>query len=379
MKPLAVTGLGVCSPLGVGRAAFFEGLSRKEPPKTPLASFDASSYPDARALEVPDFDPASVLGDKGIRSLDRLTKLLLVAARHALEDSGLKTGGAFGAVGPERVGAVCSNAYGSLEAITELNRVAQLEAPRYINPAKFPNTVSNSAAGYVSIWEDLRALNVSVSDGNCGGLDAVGCADVFFSAGRADALLVGGGEAMSEALLVAFEKLGALKSGCLLGEGALFVATESPAQAASRGANVLGILRGFGTAFSGPSADGPLLYASEEGLERAIDAALVDAALAASDVECVVSGLSGVETFDRAELTAIARRVGPCAVTEPKKLVGETLGAGGAFGMGAALSLLSGGSAGPLRSGALPSRVNVVLVTSLGFYGNASAVVLTRA
>ena len=49
-----------------------------------------------------------------------------------------------------------SNAYGSLEAITELDRVATLEAARYINPARFPLTVANSAAGYASIWEDFE-------------------------------------------------------------------------------------------------------------------------------------------------------------------------------------------------------------------------------
>src|SRR6202000_1485467 len=104
---------------------------------------------------------------------------------------------------PERVGVVVSNAYGSLEAITELDRVALLEHARYINPSRFPLTVSNSAAGYVGIWEDMRALNVTVSDGNCGALDAVACAGLLLDAGRADVLLVGGREAMSEALFVA--------------------------------------------------------------------------------------------------------------------------------------------------------------------------------
>src|SRR5262249_25869632 len=139
--------------------------------------------------------------------LDRLTKLLVVAARLALRDAALKVDGKWSTGSPERVGVCCSNAYGSLEAITELDRVAVLEDARYINPAKFPNTVSNSASGYVSIWEDLRALNVSVSDGNCGALDAVSCADLFLETSRADAILTGGGEAMSEALYLAFDKL----------------------------------------------------------------------------------------------------------------------------------------------------------------------------
>src|SRR6185437_3961799 len=111
--------------------------------------------------------------------------------RLALHDSGIKKDNLFGPLQPTDVGVCCSNAYGSLEAITELDRVAVLEDARYINPAKFPNTVSNSAAGYVSIWEDLRALNVSVSDGNCGALDAMSCADIFLETNRASAILTG--------------------------------------------------------------------------------------------------------------------------------------------------------------------------------------------
>jgi 3-oxoacyl-(acyl-carrier-protein) synthase len=129
-----------------------------------------------------------------------------------MHDAGFKKDGVYVQGSPERVGICCSNAYGSLEAITELDRVAMLEDARYINPSKFPNTVANSASGYVSIWEDIRALNVAVSDGNCGALDAFACADIYLDTGRADALLVGGAEAMSEALYLAFLKLGALEA-----------------------------------------------------------------------------------------------------------------------------------------------------------------------
>ena len=402
MTPRYVTGLGIASALGIGTEAFFRGLADAKRLSAqaphPITSFDVSTYPDARIVEVPDFDPTKYLGDKGLRTLDRLTKLLLVAARLCLDDAGLKKDNQWAALTPERVGVCCSNAYGSLEAITELDRVAKLEDARYINPAKFPNTVSNSASGYVSIWEDLRALNVSVSDGNCGGLDAVACADIFLETARADAILTGGGEAMSEPIFLAFQKLGVLgpvsplipapAAGTLaaplatndtrLGEGAAFLALEDPEVATSRGARVLGVVTGYGTSFVAAEQHA-LVFASREAMTRAIAAALADAQLEAKDVDLVVSSIAGLARFDIEELAAIRAVLGEAPVVAPKLALGETLGAGGAMGMAASLAWL-GGTPVPndlVVRGTIPGKIRNVVVTSIGYYGNASAVVMS--
>ena len=394
MNPRAVTGLGILSTLGIGREGFFAAMQGAGPegptagegaPRAALTSFDATAYPDANVAEVPDFEAAKYLGDKGIRTLDRLTKLLIVAARLALHDAGYKNerrgaaaaDNAFLVSSPARVGLVCSNAYGSLEAITELDRVATLEDARYINPAKFPNTVSNSAAGYVSIWEDLRAMNVSVSDGNCGGLDAVACADIYLETGRADALLVGGAESMSEALYLAFHKLGAFDHATRIGEAAVLMMIEPSAHAQARGARVLGEIVGYGTAFVGPERDAQLIHASGPAMERAIAAALDDAGVRGDEIDVVASGVSGLRAFDDVELAAIARVVGSDAgVVAPKLRFGETLGAGGAMGIAATLAWLGGTPIGPLVHGSVRANVRTALVTAMGFYGNASAVVV---
>ncbi len=348
-------------------------------PQHPIESFDAARYPDARLAEVVGFDPTKYLGDKGLRTLDRLTKLLVVAARLAMHDAGFKKDGAYVSSSPERVGICCSNAYGSLEAITELDRVAKLEDARYINPSKFPNTVANSASGYVSIWEDLRALNVSVSDGNCGGLDAAACADVYLDTGRADAVLIGGGEALSEALYLAFHKLGALdeRSSCL-GEGAALLALEPMEAAKARGATICAQLVGYGTAFVAPESES-LIHASAEAMERAITFAIADAGLAAGAIDVVASGVSGLARFDECEMKAIDAVLGTSvAVAAPKAILGETLGAGGAMGIAAALAWLDGAPPAMLLRGTAPRDVRTVLVTSMGFYGNASAVIVRR-
>jgi 3-oxoacyl-(acyl-carrier-protein) synthase len=374
------------SALGIGREPFLHtmadegGLAGKigRPSRGTITSFDASAYADAVVTEVPEFEASRYLGDKGLRTLDRLTKLLLVAAKLAMHDGGLKKDGLFVQSSPERVGVVCSNAYGSLEAIAELDRVAVLEDARYINPAKFPNTVSNSASGYVSIWENLQALNVTVSDGNCGALDAVACADIYLETGRADVLLVGGAEALSEGLYMAFRRLGALEGGAL-GEGAALFVMEPVEHAISRGTAALAEVIGYGTAFVPPMGEASLFHASGGAMEMAIANALADAKIAPKVVDVVASSVSGIHAFDAEELSAIQTVLGQdVAISAPKALFGETLGAGGAMAMAAALAWMSGARPSPMVRGTPRADIATVLVTSMGFYGNASAVVMRR-
>lgn len=381
MTELAITGAGAVSVFGVGREALERGLAGGAlPERRPLSSFPASATEEAYAREVPDFAPAEVLGDKGLRILDRLTKELLVAARLCLRDAGMKSdAGEHLGPGGLALGVCCSNAYGSLEAITELDRVAMLEDRRYINPQKFPNTVSNSAAGYVSIWEDLRAFNVSVSNGTCGGLDVFGVADLHLAAQRAHGAIVGGGEAMSEALLLAFLKL-CSEEHAIVGEGAAFVAVERLESAEARGARVEALVCGYGASFIAPERESQLVSASPEPLVRATRAALADAALAPEDVDLVVGGQSGIGAFDAAEDAALAFALphGP-PVSAPKRVLGETFGAGAALAVLSALPALRGEPPTALRRGSTLDRpVRHVLVTTLGHYGNASALVLRR-
>ncbi len=374
MRPRSITGIGVVSALATGRRALFDAMQAGQ----------RAEVRDGR-VEVAAFDAAAQqhLGDKGLRSLDRLTKLLLVATRLGLHDARLKTDGAWSGVSGDQVGIVCSNAYGSLEAITELDRVAILEDARYINPSRFPLTVANSAAGYASIWEDLRAVNVSVSDGNCGGLDAFACADALLEHARAKALVVGGAEAMSDALRLAFQKVGAASEATPLGEGAAVVVLEPDDVAAARGAEVLAQVTGYGTAFYPPERESSLVFPSAEAMEHAVLAALSDASIPASSIDLVVCGASGLRAFDEAEHQGIARALGqgdaPVPTLAPKLALGETLGAGGAMGVLTAIAALQGGArAYAVREGLRTVRTEprTVLVTALGYYGNASALVM---
>ena len=202
---------------------------------------------------------------------------------------------------------------------------------------------------------------------------------------------------MSEALYLAFHRLGALQHdahapkdevtlGTRLGEGAAFFAMEPEELAAARGATVLAHVSGYGTAFSPPESEATLIHASSEAIERAMRFALEDAGLSPSDVDVVGASVSGLPAFDAAELAAIGRVFGPSVcVAAPKAVLGETLGAGGGMAMAGAIAWLGGTAHAPVAPfpivrGEMRAReVRTVLVNAMGFYGNASTVVMQRA
>ncbi|MDH5671573.1 MAG: hypothetical protein OEZ06_05445 [Myxococcales bacterium] len=397
MRPLAITGVGLVSPLGVGYGALCQAIADhgrigSSAFRSRCTVFDPEKIEAPLAAEAWDFDATEYLGKKGLRNFDRLTRFLLVSAKHALEHAGLKLDGEHRVYGGERVGVCSATAYGSLDSITELVEVAELEDPRFLNPNRFPNTVINTAAGYVSIREDLRAPNVTVVDGNCGALDAVLNAETHLHNDRADAFLVGGGEVLSDPLYLAFRKLGALAEeperyapgsaegyGMRLGEGAAYLCVEHDGRATERGARVLGRVVGYGNAFEPPQSEAALVHASPLALERAIAMALDDAGLGPDDLDLVCASMNGLGPFDRAELEALDRSVGPeLPVVLPKALIGETFGAGGALGAMWALAAFEGLPVGPLLRGTIAGRPERALVVAVGFYGNASALVLSR-
>lgn len=398
MRPLAVTGVGCVAPFAIGFDAFCEGLrdpaaARARAFEGPCSTLPEDKLPGAHGAEVRGFDPNAWLGDKGHRNFDRLTRYLIVAGKLALEHAGIKKDGAFlGSLGPDQVGICSSTAYGSLDSITELNLVAELEDPRYINPARFPNTVINAAAGYVSIWEDLRAPNVTIVDGNCGALDAVLSCETHLAHRRADAFLVGGGDVLTEPLYLAFQKLGALaegsatwapgregSTGIRLGEGAAYLLVERRDEAEKRGAKLRAIVAGYGTAFEAPANEARLLNPTPVAVERAVRMALDDAGLSPERVDAVCSSAAGIARYDAAELHGIERLLGrDVAIAAPKGLWGECFSGSAALGMAAAVAWLDAGvPPSPLVAGRARDT-RAVVVVSAGYYGNVSAVVLKR-
>ncbi len=376
--PLAIRSYGVVSPVGITVQSWNahwsqRGASTELPP------------PTIEKKVIEDFDVTPYLGKKGNRNFDRLTQLLLVGAEQAMVGSGVQTHGtnpAQGAVAfqwthpwtPEQVGVSISTSYGSQDVIAGASRTCE-ENPRHLNPARFPNTIITTPAGYVSIRHALRGPNTTVVSGNPGALDAVLNARTHIAQGRARAFLVGGAEVLGEALEGAAQATGILRTstpgeGLTLGEGIALFFVDADTGNHANNRPPLAWITGYGTAL-GPAlthSPNPLVFASADTVLRAARAALCEAGITPDQLDLVCTSKSGLNYIDQAEDQALDQLLGVCPTTRisPKDHLGETFGASGALAMATALAHLS----------ASPPRGCNALILSTGFYGNTSAIVM---
>lgn len=363
-RRVVITGIGVLSSIGQGKDEFWEALRRGAIGVRPITLFDTATFRVKTAGELADFDPVAYLGKKGLRDLDRSTRLVCSAARLALDDSGLS----ISEDTSRSAGVAVGTTFGSLHSIAQFDRSGLIEGPRFVNPSHFPNTVINSPASQVSIRFTIKGFNTTLSTGFCAGLDALSYAADFIRLGRADAVLAGGVEELCEETFRLFHGLGYLSGmngdepvsrpfdargdGFVLSEGSAVLVAEDEEHARGRGADILAVILGCGNAFD-PEADSTFERAGR-GLKTAIAQALEEARVRPQDVGYVCSCANGTPGLDRMEVRVLKEIFGEdarhVAVSSIKSMIGESFSASGALAVSAAV--------GAIRQGFIPPTVN---------------------
>jgi len=354
---IVITGIGVVSPIGIGRDAYWQGLKEGRSGIKPVTLFDTSNTRSKLAGEITDFNPEEILGEKGLRNLDRTTKLALCAAKLAIDDAKFE----INEKNTHQIGVVLGSTMGSIRSISEFDKEALTNGPRSVNPALFPNTVINSPASQISIRFGIKGFNTTISTGFTSSIEALEYASNFIRLGRAQAVLVGGVEELCEQVFKGFYKLGFLagskkinsseisspfdrrRNGAILGEGSSIFMIESLKSALARGATIYGEILSTASAFD---RDGYQRYNPKgEGLKKALVRALKFSQTDPSQIQYVASGGNSSLDGDCAEaraLTAIlGNRKGRLMVSASKSMIGETFSAGGAFQLAAGLMTLS--------------------------------------
>jgi len=353
MRRVAVTGIGVVSPLGNGAAEAYRnacagrsGVHRLEAPfvarlVAPLAataSFDGADH----------FEPAR------LRMLDRVSQFALVAANQALADSRDALAGA----DRSRVGVFMGTGMAGTLSNDDGYRTLYGDASDRIKPYTVLMGMHNAPAAWIGIEHDLRGPNLTYSTACSSSAVAIGEAWLRVASGALDLALAGGAEApLSFGSLKAWEALHTLaridaddastsckpfaanRSGMVLGEGAAMFVIEPWEQAVARGAFIHGELLGYGLTTDA----GHITRPGVEGQAAAMRAALQSASLAPDTVDAINAHGTGTPANDAVESAAIKAVFGERAqripVSATKALHGHLLGAAGA--LECALSLLA--------------------------------------
>ena len=366
---VAITGLGIVSPLGHDTPSTWRALVAGASGAAPITLYDASEAPVRFACEVKAWEPERLLGGKLVRELDRFSEFAIVAADEAVADAGL----VLTEQENVRAGCIIGTGIGGLKTIEDSSRRLVAKKSQKLSPYLIPAVAANLAAGQVAIRHRLRGPTYCTSSACATGAHALGDAAEWIRRGRADVMVAGAAEApITPVGMGGFQSMRALsrrnddpslasrpfdrgRDGFVAGEGAAVLVLESFERAQRRGARIYAELTGYGA--SGDAFHICAPPESGEGSARAMAMALDDASLPPDAIDYLNAHATSTPLGDLAEVRAIATVFGAHAsdrrlvMSSTKSMTGHTLGAAGAIE--AAISVLA------LHNGVVPPTINV--------------------
>jgi 3-oxoacyl-[acyl-carrier-protein] synthase II len=364
---VAVTGVGLVSPIGIGRGAVWAAALEGVSGAGPVTRFDASAHGARIACEVDGFDPLEYIDRRAARRMDRSSQLAVAAARLALADAGLEVDGR-----SERVGAVVSTGNGGNATYEEQHRILLERGPSRVSPVAVPMIIANMAAGHVSMELGLRGPLSCILTACASSLHALGEASEIIRRGAADVMLAGGSEAaVTPYAMAALDASRAMshrnddprgasrpfdadRDGFVLGEAGAVLVLERMDLALDRGAPILCELAGYGATSDAHHITEP----SPDGAEQAeaVRRALASGGIDPDTVDHLNAHATSTVAGDAAEVRGIVAALGPeraarVAVSATKSMHGHCLGATGA--LETALAALA------VTEGVVPPTINL--------------------
>jgi len=340
-RRVAITGLGIISPLGLNVVDTWNSLREGRGGIGPIKSVDGSKWglKIQNGAEVRGFDPLKHFAGGKDAQLDRFAQFSVVAAREAIHDSGIE-------LTPDlrrRSAIVCGSAVGGQAAIESGFEDLYVQGRGRVHPLTIPKTMANAGASHISMDLGVSGPVYTISTACSSANHAIGQAFRLVRDGEADFAVTGGSEAIfTLGMLKAWEAMRVIapdtcrpfskdRRGMILGEGGAMLILEPLDSAKARGAKVYAEICGFGMTsdahhLTQPTVDGPA---------RAMRGALREAGLAPETVGYINAHGTGTPGNDPVETRAIREVFGGHAdkigVSSTKSLHGHALGAAGAL------------------------------------------------
>ena len=400
-RRIAITGLGVFSPIGNGNEQFWQALTAGKVGTGPIQAFDTSIFDQHNGGEVRDFSPAQYFRVLDPATCGRTTQLAVAAARMAVEDADLFQAG----YDVERIGTCIGTTMGNQSIVEDEN-----DRQMHNRPELQPELVSHYAEAYITA-ATAQELGVEgpchvVPTACAAGNYAIGWGADMIRDGQVDVMIVGGADAISRGCFAVFHRLGAIapevcqpfdlkRKGMMVSEGAGILVLEEYERATARGAKIYAELLGYGLACDAhhPTAPHPEGHGAELSMQRA----LKEAHLTPEKVSYISAHGTGTRANDSSESYAVRKVFGATAdhlpVSSIKSMLGHTMGAASAIeAVTCALAIYHGvipptanyREADPeclqdiVPNQARKHPVEVALSNSFAFGGNISTIIMGR-
>jgi 3-oxoacyl-[acyl-carrier-protein] synthase II len=339
-----VTGVGIVSPIGVGRKAFWSSLLANESGVGPITLFDPDGFEVRIAAECTDFEPKDFMERKAAQRTDRFAQLGFATAKLALEDAN-----AWGELedNAQRVGLILGSGLGGAMSIEETQRTMDERGPARVNPFSVTKIMPNSAAAHIGIQLGVQGPSAAPALACACGTDAMGLGYDLIRRGDADVVICGAAEATITPVIVAgFIAMRAMSrnnanpegacrpydkhhAGFVIGEGAATLILESAESVERRAVEPYARITGIGRSTDAYHAFDP--DPKGRGILRAMQLALKEAGVEGERVGYINPHGTGTVAGDGPESQAM-RTINPQAmVSATKSTLGHSLGASGAI------------------------------------------------
>lgn len=412
-RRVVITGFGCVTPIGIGRADFWNSLRDGKSGVRRIESFDVSNSAVKIAAEIPDFDWQAEIKIKDRKSVSRCVPLALRAAREAVEDAKIQCE-SLSLDDKRRFGVVLGTGGGGL-SFTEKQYVYWLTGQaKKASLYTIPSSTHGGISSELSMVFGLHGLSHIISTGCTSSTDAIAYAAQHIALGKQDMMLTGGVDSpIALGILEGFNLMTVLtkdwndeperasrpfdknRSGIVLAEGAWVFVLESLESAVARNAKIYAEIAGYGATCDAYHR----VRLEENGSEpaRAMTLALEDASISPNDVDYVNLHGTATQLNDKIETRAMKIALGDAAFNTPmsatKSQIGHPQGASGAAGIGAALFALNAGIIAPTINLDEPdpdcyldyvpnisrsAKVSVALCNCIGFGSKNSAIVLKK-
>ncbi len=364
---VAVTGIGVISPLGLDASTTWQGLISGKSGIDRITLFDASSFETKIAGEVKGFEATNYMSPKDARRNDRFSQMAVAASLEALKQAGLKIDDA----NKGDIGVIIGSGIGGLTTLFEQTKVLLERGPDRVSPFLIPMMMPNIASAQTSIVLGAKGPNLCTTSACSSGSDAIGIAYETIKRGDARVMITGGSEAIINPVgISAFNALKAIstrndepqlasrpfdaeRDGFVIGEGAGTLILENLSFAQRRGAKILAEITAYGATGDAYHITAPI--ESGEGAAKAMQIALDKAGLKPDEIDYINAHGTSTQLNDKMETKAIKTVFGAHAykipISSTKSMIGHLVGSAGA--VEAAICIMV------IRNGIIPPTINL--------------------